>query len=170
MTPAFIAPSRFRSEHATKASHHERDEARPLQTLIVNPESARVFRKTDIDQPEDIDVIGKLACARHGEVVVLHAVRHVGGDADALPDKKCPDREHLQLEPWPAPERHVASMPGYPVDKKEDVATFLVNHRLESFDEFCRKEARRSRRLEQSKREEAVDAFAVAGHEERPFG
>src|SRR5512135_1837689 len=109
-TPAFIAPSRFRSEQAAEGAHHERHKARALQALVVDAETASVLRKTDIHQLEDVDVIGQLACPGHGEIVVLHAVGNISRDADAFPDKERPDGENFQLEPWTTPQRHIAPM------------------------------------------------------------
>jgi hypothetical protein len=54
-------------------------------------------------------------------------------------------------------------VPRSPVDKEQDVAAaFFLHHRLECFDQLGGKEARAPRRLEETNREDAVDAFAVA--------
>src|SRR5579872_7014585 len=95
MTPAFIARSngrngRLGSEQPPEYTHHERYEARALEALVVDAETARVLAEADIHQLESVDIVGELVRSRHGEIVVLHAVRDVGCDADAFPDQKPP--------------------------------------------------------------------------------
>src|ERR1700730_7095551 len=60
-------------------------------------------------------------------------------------------------------------MPGHPVDKEEDVTTFLLHDRLECIDERGREKPRTLRQREQAKSEEAVDTLAVAGDHEGPL-
>jgi hypothetical protein len=52
--------------------------------------------------------------------------------------------------------------------KKQDMARLFLNDGLESLDECLGEVTRRARRLKETKREEAVDAFAVAGKHPRP--
>src|SRR5262245_22845366 len=61
-------------------------------------------------------------------------------------------------------------MPSDPIDEEEDVAAFLLHHGLEGVDQLGRERAGGLRGREQAESEEAVDALAVAGDHEGPFG
>src|SRR6185437_7272880 len=61
-------------------------------------------------------------------------------------------------------------MPSHPIDEEEDVAAFLLHHRLEGVDELRREEAGTLGELEQTESKKAVDALAIAGDHEGPFG
>src|SRR5689334_8150033 len=60
-------------------------------------------------------------------------------------------------------------MPGCPVDEEQDMPAFLLHDRLEDLHELDRKEAGLSGGGEEAEREEAVNAFTVTRHHERPF-
>src|SRR5882724_1155013 len=175
MTPIFIAGSGgreglFRSEEPPKRAGHERNKSRAFETLVIAGKTPVVLGDADIDQLENVDVVGEPTCAGDGEIIVLHTVGDVARNADSLPAEKYPDRQHFQFEPGTAPGRHVAAMPGDPVDEEKNVATLFMDDRFEGLHELGRKIARHSRDFEESECEETVDAFAVAGDEKCPFG
>src|SRR6516164_7645001 len=60
-------------------------------------------------------------------------------------------------------------MPGHPVDKEENVAAFLLHYRLECVDQGRREKPGTFRQRKQTKRKNAIDALAKAGHHEGPF-
>src|SRR5262245_133120 len=60
-------------------------------------------------------------------------------------------------------------MPGHPIDKEENVPTFLLHDRLERVDQDWREESRTLRQREQAEGKKAIDAFAVAGDHKSPF-
>ena len=84
--------------------------------------------------------------------------------------KNAQTAQNLQREIRPAPERHIATVPGDPVHIKEDVTTFFLHHGFEGFNQFGRKKPERLACSEQTEGEKAVDALAVAGDHEGPFG
>ena len=133
---------------------HERHETRPLEAVVIGRQAAVILGHADGDQFADIDVGAQLLGAVDGEIVVLLAVGDIRGDAHALIDQEQPDREHLQFEIGPAPQRHVAAMPGDPVDEEQDVAGFLIHHRIEGLDQFGREIAGVLGGLEQAEGEE----------------
>jgi hypothetical protein len=144
---------------------------RPLQAAIVTAEPALVLGKADIHELGGFDVDADRFAARDGEVVVgVGRAAEAAGDADALPDEECPDREHFCPEPRPAPPRQIAPVPRDPIYEEEDVAAFLLHHRFERVDELGREIARPLGDLEKAEGEETVDAFAEAGDHEGPFG
>src|SRR5579871_316425 len=144
-------------------------EARALEPPVVDTEPPLVFGKTETDQLGHADIRTELARSRGGEIVVLDSIADFRGDAEPLPHEKRPHREDLQFEIGPPPERHVPAVPGDPVDEKQDVTALFADNRLERVDQRFREKSRLARGFEQPKGKEAVDAFAVAGHQERPF-
>ncbi len=144
----FFGPINFRAN-----ARQEWHKTRPLEAVVVRLEAAVIFRHANRDQLADIDVRAQLFGAGDGEVVVLLTVGDVGGNAHALIDQENPDRQHLQFKIGPAPQRHVAAMPGDPVDKEQYVAGFLIHHRIEGLDQFGREIAGVLGRLEQAEGE-----------------
>src|ERR1700688_3324879 len=79
MTPIFIAGSGgcgglFRSKEPPERAGHERNKARALETSVIVGKTATVLGKADIDQLEDVDVVGELTGASDRKVIVLDAV------------------------------------------------------------------------------------------------
>jgi len=159
------------AHESPRETHEPRHDLRPPQALIVAGEPALVLGKAETHEFAGGDVDADRLTAGDGEVVVgVRRPAQATGDADALPDQERPHREHLEREPRPAPPRHVAFVPGDPVDEEQDVPPLLLHHRLEGVDQRRREVTRALGQLEQAKGEEAVDAFAVAGDHEGPFG
>src|SRR2546429_129865 len=167
--PSWEKGSTSEAESRTSRARTKIQAPGPQEAAVIRAHAAVVLGETEPEQCGDVEVVADRFCPRHGEIAVLHAVAHVTGDAHALPDETQPDAQHLQLEPRAPPQRHVAAMPGGPVDEEQDVPGFLLDDRLEALDQRLGKEAGASRRLEQAEGEETVDALAVAGLHEGPF-
>src|SRR5216684_3070734 len=60
-------------------------------------------------------------------------------------------------------------MPGGPVGEEQDMAAFLLDHRLERIDQRWRKVAGALGELEQAEGKETVDAFAETRNHKGPF-
>src|SRR5882757_3784608 len=131
-----------------RQSRERRDKRGPQQTLIVMTHAPPVFGQADIDQFTDVDVIADRLRAGHGEIVVLYTVAHIACDADALPNEKQPDGQHLHFKEWPPPPGHRAAMPRSPIHEEQNVAGFFLNDRLEGVDQVGGKESGTLRGLE----------------------
>src|SRR6185312_8643940 len=148
----------FQCGHDPKSlARHEGHEAWPLEAIVVGRQATVIFGKADRDQLAHIDIRAQLLGAAHGEIVVLLAVAHVAGDADALPDQERPHRQHFQFKPGAAPPGHVAPVPGDPIDEKQNMARFLVHHGIKGLDQFGGEITRILGRLEQAEGEERID-------------
>ena len=93
----------------------------------------------------------------------------VAGQPNPLPDQEQPDASHPQFEPNPAERSKLLAVPGQPVGEQQDMASLLLDHRLEGIDQCHGEEAGAASELEQAEREETVDAFRVTGDEIAPF-
>src|ERR1700731_4181952 len=87
----------LRSYETPCQSGERGDERGPQQTPVIKAHAPIVFGQANIDQLADFYIAADRLGTGDGEIVVLHAVSHVPGDTNALPNEKQPDGQYLQF-------------------------------------------------------------------------
>src|SRR5437764_14350381 len=76
----------LRAHETARESRQGWNRTGPQETAVIRAHAAVVLGETKPEKRGDVEVVADPFRARHGGSLVLHAVAHVTGDADALAD------------------------------------------------------------------------------------
>src|SRR5437763_16629416 len=84
----------LRAHETARESRQGWNRTGPQETAVIRAHAAVVLGETKPEKCGDVEVVADRFRARHGEIVVLHAVAHVTGDAHSPPAATHPPPPH----------------------------------------------------------------------------